>query len=99
MDLGLEFGEEGVKIAKGSGRVEGEEGSNLGEFDVEWGIEEGEDSLVLGGGVMGWKWGDFNVGEEERSRVAEHLIVERRKRFRKVGDCGWVHLFRERKRR
>ena len=99
MDLGLEFGEEGVKIAKGTSGVEGEEGSNLGEFDVEWGVEEGEDSLVLGGGVMGWKWGDFNVANVESRRVAEHLVVERRERLRKVGDCGRGHLFRERKRR
>ncbi|MFS6766083.1 hypothetical protein WHL33_14370, partial [Staphylococcus aureus] len=76
--------------------VEGEEGSNLGEFDMEWGIEEGEDSLVLGGGVMGWKWGDFNVANVESRRVAEHLVVERRERLRKVGDEWRIHLFRER---
>jgi len=95
----LEAGEEGVEVAKGSGGIEGEEGSNLSKLDVEWGVEEGEDSLVLGGGVVGWKWGDFDVGEEERRRVAEHLVVERWKRFRKVGDCGRGHLFRERNRR
>ena len=91
LDLGLEVGEEGVEVAKSSGWVEGEEGSNLAEFDVEWGIEEGEDSLVLGVGVVGWKWGDFLVLEEESRRVAKHLVVERWKGLREVGDCGWGH--------
>jgi len=48
LDLGLEVGEEGVEVAKGAGWIEGEEGSNLSEFDVEGGIEKGENAFVLG---------------------------------------------------
>ena len=99
MDLVLEVGEEGVEVAKGSGWVEGEEGSNLSKLDVKWGVEEGEDSLVLGSGVVGWKWGDFDVADMETRRVAEHLVIERWERLREVGDCGRGHLFRERNRR
>ena len=91
LDLGLEVGEEGVEVAKSAGWVEGEEGSNFSKLDVKGRVEKREDSLVLGVGVVGWKWGDFDVGEEKRSRVAKHLVVERWKGLREVGDCGWGH--------
>lgn len=86
LDLGLEVGEEGVEVAKSAGWVKGEEGSNLSKLDVEGGVEKREDSLVLGVGVVGWKWGDFLVLEEESRRVAKHLVVERWKGLRAVGD-------------
>ena len=94
LDLGLEVGEEGVEVAKSAGWVEGEEGSNFSKLDVEGGVEKREDSLVLGVGVVGWKWGDFLVLDEEGRRVAEHLVVERWEGLRSVGDegdCGWGH--------
>jgi hypothetical protein len=95
----VEFGEQEIEAAKCLSWVEGEERADLGEFVLKREVEFSKDLLLLAGGVVEDGCGGLFGGNAKDGPVKEHLVVVNSERGYVVGDGGWGHLFRQRKRR